>query len=88
LITNATAASIVQGAQNLPAAQRFIDFLVSEGGQKLFAELNYEYPLLQGVAARQEVAPLENFRLAEVNVSHAAQGFEATFQLMEQVGLP
>jgi len=88
LITNATAAGIVQRAPDLLAAQSFIDFLVSEEGQKIFAELNYEYPLLQGVAARQEVAPLAPFHLAEVDVSKAAQDFEATFQLMEQVGLP
>jgi len=88
LITNSTAAGVVRGAPDLPAAQAFIDFLVSEEGQKLFAELNYEYPLLQGVAVRQGVEPLEGFRLADVDVSKAALDFEATFQLMERIGLP
>ena len=78
----------MRGAPDLPAAQAFIDFLVSEEGQKLFAELNYEYPLLQGVAVRQGVEPLEGFRLADVDVSKAALDFEATFQLMERIGLP
>jgi iron(III) transport system substrate-binding protein len=88
LITNATAAGVVQGAPNPAAAQAFIDFLVSEQGQELFAELNYEYPLLEGVALRQGVQPLENFRLAQADVAGAAQDFELTFDLIEQAGLP
>src|SRR5512134_2280989 len=43
LITNATAAAVVKGTDNRPAAQAFIDFLLSPEGQKLFAEANYEY---------------------------------------------
>ena len=88
LITNATAAAVVNGAQNVPAAQAFIDFLVSPDGQKLFAELNYEYPLLPGVELQAEVQPLDGFRLADVNIAEAAQDFDATFDLMEKVGLP
>lgn len=54
LITNATAAAIVEGASNPAAAQAFLDFLVSPEGQKVFAEQNYEYPLLPGVALHPE----------------------------------
>lgn len=88
LITNATAAAIVKGAPNAAAAQAFIDFLISPEGQKLFAEQNYEYPLLPGVALREGVQPLDAFRLVGVNVANAAQETDATFELMEQVGLP
>ena len=88
LITNATAAAIVNGTENAAAAQAFLDFLVSPEGQKLFAEQNYEYPLLPGVELQADVQPLEDFRLAEVNVAEAAQDFDATFDLMEKVSLP
>jgi len=88
LITNATAVAVVKGAQNVSAAQAFVDFLVSEQGQKLFAEQNYEYPLLPGVSLRDGVQPLESFRLAEVNVAEAALDSDATFDLMEKLGLP
>jgi iron(III) transport system substrate-binding protein len=88
LITNATAAAIVNGAPHVQAAQAFMDFLVSPEGQKLFAELNYEYPLLPGVELHADVQPLDEFRLADVNVAEAAQDFDATFNLMEKVGLP
>lgn len=88
LITNATAAAVVNGAPHLAAAQAFLDFLVSPEGQKLFAEQNYEYPLLSNVALQADVQPLDDFRFADVNVVEASQDFEATFDLMEKVALP
>lgn len=88
LFTNATAAAIIKGGGNMPAAQAFLDFLVSPEGQKLFAEQNYEYPLLADVSLKEGVQPLEGFRLADVDVVKAALDFDATFDLMEKVGLP
>ncbi|MEO8356932.1 MAG: extracellular solute-binding protein [Chloroflexota bacterium] len=88
LITNATAAAVVNGAPHLAASQAFLDFLVSAEGQKLFAEQNYEYPLVSGVELEADVQPLDDFRLAEVDVAQAAEEFDATFDLMEKVGLP
>lgn len=88
LIVNATSAALVNGAQHPQAAQAFLDFLISEEGQKIFAEQNYEYPLLAGVPLKEGVQPLENFRLADVNMAQASANFDATFDLMEQVGLP
>ncbi len=88
LITNATAAAVVRGGANPAAAQAFIDFLVSAEGQRLFAEQNYEYPLLPGIALREGVAPLEDYRLAEVDIAQVAGDSEATFALMEKLGLP
>jgi len=88
LITNATAAAVVESAPHLATARAFLDFLVSSEGQKLFAEQNYEYPLLSGVALQPDVQPLDDFRLADVDVVEASQDFEATFDLMERVALP
>lgn len=88
LITNASAAAIVQGAHNLPAAQALLDFLVSLEGQQLFARLNYEYPLLPQAEALPELPRLADFRLAEVDPEQAALNFEATFELMERLGVP
>lgn len=88
LLTNITAAAIVKGAKNQPAAQALLDFLVSPEGQRLFAEGNYEYPLLPGIPLQEGVVPLETFRLAEIDIASAALELDATFRLMEAVGLP
>lgn len=88
LITNVTAAAVVEGASNAAAARLFVDYLISPEGQKLFADQNYEYPLLPGVALHPDVQPLDGFRLADVDIAAAALEFDATFDLMEKVGLP
>jgi len=88
LITNAIAAGIVNGAKNLTAARLFMDFLISPDGQRLFAESNFEYPLLPGVSLRAGVQPLKEFRLAQVDVAQASLDFDATFDLIERVGMP
>lgn len=88
LFTNATAAAVVNGAKNPATAQAFLDFLVSAEGQKLFAEQNYEYPLLADVDIKEGVQPLDGFRLVDVDVVQAAANFDAMFALIERVGLP
>jgi iron(III) transport system substrate-binding protein len=89
LIMNATSAAIVRGASNPGAAQAFLDFLVSSEGQELFAKLNYEYPLRAGVPLHSDVQPMDDsLRLASIDVAKAALEVEATFDLMERVGLP
>lgn len=88
LLTNATAVAVVKREANLPAAQAFVDFLVSAEGQRLFAEGNYEYPLLPGVALRAGVQPLTGLRQAQVHMAEATRAFDATFALLEKVGLP
>jgi len=88
LLTNATSAAVVNGAPHPAAAQAFLDFLVSADGQELFAGQNYEYPLLPGVALQADVLPLDGFRLADVDVVRAALDFDATFDIIEKVGLP
>lgn len=88
MITNATAAAIVAGSRNLSLAQAFLDYLISLEGQELFARLNYEYPLLAQAATLAELPPLDDFRLAAVDPALVAQEFEATFDLMERMGLP
>jgi len=88
LLTNATAAAVVNGARNADAAQSFVDFLISAEGQELFAELNYEYPLAPGVALHSDVQDLEGVRLADADMGKATFDYDRTFALMEKVGLP
>jgi iron(III) transport system substrate-binding protein len=88
LISNATAIAIVQGARNTPAAQALVDFLLAPAGQEIFARLNFEYPLVQGVALHPDVTPLDEFRLADADVAAAALDLDETFDLMERVNLP
>lgn len=88
LISNLTSAGVINGAKNPAAAEAFIDFLLSAEGQKLFAELNFEYPVLPGVALHPDVEPLDSYRLINVNLGDATLSLDNVFAIIEKVGLP
>jgi iron(III) transport system substrate-binding protein len=50
-IVNVTGAAIMTGSQGDPDALAFLDYLVSEKGQRYFVDTTYEYPLLPGIDA-------------------------------------
>jgi iron(III) transport system substrate-binding protein len=88
LISNLTAAGITAGAKNPQAAQAFVDFLLSAEGQKLFADANYEYPVLAGVATHPDVKSLDAFTMTDVNLVLATNNLDAVFNSIDKVGLP
>lgn len=69
-------------------AEKLIAFLISETGQKQFAEVNREYPTRQGVAAHADVAPAGSYKVANVPMSVLGKERDATIDLIEQVGMP
>ncbi len=87
VLVNAAGAAIVRNAKRLREAQRFLDFLASPQAQKLFAELNFEYPLLPGVPTAPGVRPLETIKLMPVRLDELGAELEKTLKLLDEVGL-
>ncbi len=71
-----------------PGADRLVEFLVSEQGQKMFAEVNREYPAREGVAAAAEVPAAGSYHVADVPMAALGEHRDATLDLLEQVGMP
>jgi len=88
IISNATAAAIVKGSKNLAAAKKFMDFLISQEGQQIFAQENYEYPLLPGIALHPDLEPIENLTFAQIELTQIVDHFDETFDLIEMANLP
>lgn len=88
LLVNSTNGAIIKGGPNPVIAQAFMDFLLTRDGQKLFAELNYEYPIVRDVPLAEGVQPLEQFRLADITLKTLADEIEPSKALMEKAGLP
>ncbi|HET6312433.1 MAG TPA: extracellular solute-binding protein [Chloroflexia bacterium] len=88
LLVNSTNAGLVRGAPNLPAAHSFVEYLLTMEGQKIFAELNYEYPVREGVALAEGVQTLDQYRLAEIDLKTLFDELEPSRALMESAGLP
>jgi iron(III) transport system substrate-binding protein len=87
VLVNAAGAAIVKNAKHLREAQRFLDFLAAPDAQKLFAELNFEYPLLPGVPTAPGVRSLETLKLMPVRLDELGKELEKTLKLLDEVGL-
>ncbi len=68
------------------AAQKFIEFLLSETGQTYFAEQTREYPLIPGVPAADDLTPLDQIPAPRVDLSDLSS-LEQTLELIRQAGL-
>ena len=78
---------IVKSTKHLDNAKLLVEFLVAQAGQKLFADLNKEYPLHTGVKTDPALAERKTFRAALVPLTKLAELREPTLTLIEQVGL-
>ncbi len=88
LVVNSTSAAIVQGAKHPELAQRFIDFMLSPEGQKVYADQNFEYPVAPGVETAAGVPPLSDFKLADVTLKMLWDELTPTQQAAQAAGLP
>jgi iron(III) transport system substrate-binding protein len=88
LVVNATAASVVKGGPNTADAQDFVDFLLQPTTQKLFAELNFEYPIIPSVPLAEGVTPLAGMKLAELSIAEMEAQIPVAQSLMAGAGIP
>ncbi|HBV95975.1 MAG TPA: ABC transporter substrate-binding protein [Desulfotomaculum sp.] len=84
---NIAGAGIIKGAKNQESAAKFIDFLLQPKAQELFAKLNYEMPVVDGVPVNEAKA-LKDFKKTDVNLQQLGQELGKTIDLVEKVGLP
>jgi iron(III) transport system substrate-binding protein len=85
---NGTTAGIIKGAKNAESAKKFVDFLLSPDGQKVFAEKNFEYPILTGIALAEGVDPFEKFKANDISFKSIFDELKATKEMAQKAGLP
>jgi iron(III) transport system substrate-binding protein len=83
---NVSGAGVARHAPNRAAAVKFIEYLTSERAQKLFAEGNFEDPVVAGIAAHPTLMAFGTFREDSLNAAtYGANGPEA-LQIMQRAG--
>lgn len=85
---NVAGAAVIKHAKQATAARRFLAFMVSAEGQKIFAMQNREYPTRPGIEAASEVPPLKSYRVANVPMSDLGKYRDVTLDIIESVGMP
>lgn len=88
VILNTTAVGIIKGAPHAQAAQLFSAFLFLPETQSLFAKLNYEYPIIPGVATSEGLMPLDSIKTVQIDMQSVATNVADAVQMMQSAGIP
>ena len=70
---NISGAGVVKYAPNKTNAIKFIEFLASKDAQKLFAQANFEYPVLKGIKASTLVSSWGTFKEDIISMNSLGQ---------------
>ncbi len=83
---NVSGAAIAVNAPNKDNAVKFLEFLVSDEAQALYAKQNFEYPVKEGVAADPIIAELGTLNTDGLSLTDIAAERKAASQLVDEVG--
>jgi iron(III) transport system substrate-binding protein len=83
---NISGMGLVQGAPHPENAITFMEFLVSPAAQKVFAEGNNEYPVVEGIEIDPVVAELGKFKVDAVNVASYGRNNPKVTEIVDRAG--
>lgn len=83
---NISGAGVTRHAKHLREAVNFLEWLSSDKAQRLFADLNMEYPINPGVRPHPRVAAWGEFKQDSINVSEAGRLQARAVMLMDRAG--
>jgi iron(III) transport system substrate-binding protein len=88
-LVSVAGAAVLAGSDQPDAARRFVDFLLSEEGQRFYAEAaaEAEYPLIEGVEPREGLPALEELQGPALELDQLGPELERTLELLNEVGL-
>ena len=84
---NVAGIAITKYTKKQKAALKFVEFLASKDGQKMFAEVNKEYPTRTDVATAKEIPALASIKVANVPMEQLGAKRNATLDLIEKAGM-
>jgi len=82
---NLSGASVARHAPNRAAALRFLEYLVSDAAQKIYAESNFEYPVKAGAPIHPLIAELGTLRIDPLAIADIARHRAAASRLVDRV---
>jgi iron(III) transport system substrate-binding protein len=85
-LVNISGAAIARHSPNRAAAQRFLEYLVSDDAQKIYAEMNYEHPVKAGAPIHPIMAALGPLKVDPLPLTEIARLRAAASKLVDKVG--
>ncbi len=83
---NVSGAAVAKNSPNRAAAVRFLEYLVSDQAQKIYAEADFEYPVKAGVAAHPIIAALGPLKVDALSLTDIARHRATASKLVDKVG--
>jgi iron(III) transport system substrate-binding protein len=82
-----TTVSVLEASDDVDRAERFVEFLLSDEAQEFFGQETFEYPLIAGIAASDEVPPLDSLEVPEFDIDDLGGDLATTARMIEESGL-
>ncbi len=83
---NISGAGIIKNSENKENAIKFLEFLVSDEAQKIYAEVNFEYPVRKNIELNKFMKKYNNFVIDDINLSDLAKFNKKSIMLMDIAG--
>jgi iron(III) transport system substrate-binding protein len=87
-LVSVAGAGILESAEHDDAAKRFLEFLLSEEGQRFYVDEaeEAEYPLIEGIEPKAGLPPLEQLQGPQIELDELGPQLEKTLELLNEVG--
>ncbi|RQW63840.1 Fe(3+) ABC transporter substrate-binding protein [Vibrio viridaestus] len=82
---NVSGMAMAKYAPNRDNAEKLMEFLTSDTAQHMYAEVNYEYPVKEGVATSKLVASWGSFKEDSLPLEKIAENHEKAVKLIDEV---
>jgi iron(III) transport system substrate-binding protein len=82
---NVSGVALTKYAPNKQNAIKLMEFLSDDVAQKMYAEINYEYPVKENVPTSKLVSSWGTFKADKIKLSDVAAQHEAAIKLMDEV---
>jgi iron(III) transport system substrate-binding protein len=86
-LVNAAGAAVLATSGHRPDAERFVRFLLEEEAQRYFSRVTAEYPLIQGIARRPDLPPLDEVIGPDVALGDLGPKLRSTLRMLDEAGL-
>lgn len=83
---NISGMSLINGAPNQDNAIKLMEFLSDDVAQKIYAEVNYEYPVKPGVAWAENVKSWGTFKADTVSLAEIARLTPDAIKMVDEIG--
>ena len=87
-LVSVAGAGVLASAANTEGAEQFIDYLLSDEGQRFYTDSaeEAEYPLVGGIEAKEGLPPLDTLEGPNVDLSTFGAELSSTLELLRETG--